>query len=62
MNVEQLLPSLNLMTLIAGLLIAVGAFAFFLRKRRNRAIASHAFSGDETPINERVPPRQTPAE
>jgi NADH:ubiquinone oxidoreductase subunit 3 (subunit A) len=46
MSANELVPSLMFMTLIATLLIAVGAFAYFLRKRRNRELAVRAFEGD----------------
>jgi|tagenome__1003787_1003787.scaffolds.fasta_scaffold20185812_1 hypothetical protein len=40
------IPSLMLFTLIGALVVALGAFAYFLRKRSNRAAASRAFSSD----------------
>lgn len=43
-----LLGGLSLFTLIAFLLILIGAFAYFLRKRRNRVAASHALGIDDT--------------
>lgn len=36
MSANELVPGLNLFTLIAILVIAGGALLFFLRKRRNR--------------------------
>jgi LPXTG-motif cell wall-anchored protein len=42
MDSGTLLSSLNLFTLIAVLLILIGSFAFFLRRRRNREAASRA--------------------
>ncbi|WP_375462103.1 hypothetical protein [uncultured Enterovirga sp.] len=42
-----LLSGLNLFTLIAVLLVLIGAFAYFLRSRRNRVAASHVFGTDE---------------
>ncbi len=53
MQTENLLPSLNLMTLVAVLLVAIIAFAMFLRKRRNRNAATRAFYGsDAAPSDE----------
>lgn len=43
-----LLSSLNLFTLVAVLLILIGSFVYFLRKRRNRAAASHVLGMDDT--------------
>lgn len=43
-----LLSSLNLFTLVAVLLILIGTFAYFLRKRKNRVAASHALGLDDT--------------
>ena len=43
-----LLSSLNLFTLVAVLLILIGAFAYFLRKRKNRIATSHALGLDDT--------------
>lgn len=42
-----LLSGLNLFTLIAVLLVLIGAFAYFLRKRRNRVATSHVLGIDE---------------
>lgn len=47
MDSQQLVPSLMLFTLGAVFLIAVGSFAWFLRKRRNRQLAVKAFEGDK---------------
>lgn len=47
MNSEQLVPSLMFMTIAATLVIAIVAFAWFLRKRRNRELAARAFNGDD---------------
>lgn len=47
MNTDQLTPSLMLFTLVAVLVIAIGSFAWFLRKRRNRELATKAFEGDK---------------
>ncbi len=47
MTTSELVPSLMFMTIAAALLIGIAAFAWFLRKRRNRTIAAHAFSDDE---------------
>lgn len=49
MDTSSLLPYLSLITLVAVLLILVGSFAYFLRKRKNRAAASHALGIDDTP-------------
>lgn len=46
MNADQLTPSLMLFTLVAVLVIAIGSFAWFLRKRHNRELAVKAFEGD----------------
>jgi LPXTG-motif cell wall-anchored protein len=43
-----LLSSLNLFTLITVLLLLIGSFVYFLRKRRNRAATSHALGLDDT--------------
>lgn len=43
-----LLSGLNLFTLIAVLLVLIGSFAYFLRKRRNRIAASHVLGMDDT--------------
>ncbi len=48
MSSEQLIPMLALFTLLAVLAIGVWQFAAFLRKRRNRDIASHALGFDES--------------
>ena len=42
MDTASLLPSLNLFTLVAVLLVLIGSFAYFLRRRRNRDAASTA--------------------
>lgn len=47
MTANELVPSLMFMTIGVTLLIAILAFAWFLRKRRNRQLAEHAFKGDE---------------
>lgn len=47
MATDQLVPSLMFMTILAVLIAAIVAFGFFLRKRRNRELASRAFNGDE---------------
>lgn len=39
---DTAIPSLMFFTLIAALVIGVGAFAYFLRKRSNRAAAERA--------------------
>lgn len=41
------LSSLNLFTLVAVLVVLIGAFAYFLRRRRNRIAASHVLGMDE---------------
>jgi LPXTG-motif cell wall-anchored protein len=41
MDRSELLPSLNLMTLIGVLLIAIVAFLLFMRKRSNRQAIKH---------------------
>lgn len=46
MSANELVPSLMFMTIVVTLLLAVGAFAYFLRKRRNRELAARAFEGD----------------
>lgn len=51
-----LLSSLNLFTLIAVLLVLIGSFAYFLRKRRNRVAASHALGIDDTKSDTRRSP------
>ena len=43
-----LLSGLNLFTLIAVLVILIGSFVYFLRKRKNRVAASHALGLDDT--------------
>ncbi|MBV9077160.1 MAG: LPXTG cell wall anchor domain-containing protein [Methylobacteriaceae bacterium] len=48
MDNATLLPSLNLFTLIAVLVLLVLSFAYFLRKRRNRQAASHALGIDDS--------------
>ena len=48
MENTSLLSSLSLMTLVAFLIVIVAAFAYFLRRRRNRDAASHALGIDET--------------
>ncbi len=62
MTSNELVPSLMFMTIAATLLIAIAAFAWFLRKRRNRALAARAFEGDEgrPPIDDRGRPLETP--
>ncbi len=47
MSTTELVPSLMFMTIAATLLMAIVAFAWFLRKRRNRDLASRAFNGDD---------------
>lgn len=42
-----LLSGLSLFTLVAVLLVLIGSFVYFLRKRRNRVAASHALGMDE---------------
>ena len=49
MDTSSLLPSLSLLTLVAVLLLLIGSFVYFLRKRRNRAAASHALGIDDDP-------------
>jgi hypothetical protein len=46
MSWSDLVPSLMFMTIGLVLLYAIWQFAMFLRKRRNREIAAHAFTGD----------------
>ena len=46
MDWSNFLAAQNVMTIGAFLVIAVGLFAFFLRRRSNREAASNAFSGD----------------
>jgi hypothetical protein len=48
MDNTALLSGLNLFTLVSVLLIAVGSFVYFLRKRKNREAASHALGLDDT--------------
>lgn len=47
MTWAELVPSLALGTIGIVLLLAIGQFALFLRKERNRKAAVHAFKGDE---------------
>lgn len=49
MDNATLLPSLSLVTLLAVLAALVGYMVYFLRKRRNRAAASHALGIDDKP-------------
>lgn len=42
MDSAAILPSLNLFTLVAVLVILIGSFVYFLRKRKNREAASRA--------------------
>lgn len=49
MDSTTLLPSLSLMTLVVVLLILIGSFAYFLRRRRNRDAASRALGIDDNP-------------
>lgn len=49
MDTSSLLPSLSLITLLAVLLLLIGSFVYFLRKRRNRDAASHALGIDDKP-------------
>ena len=44
MDVNQLIPSLALVTLGLVALASIGAFLFFLRKRSNRDAASRALT------------------
>lgn len=46
MDWASFLAAQNVVTIGAVLLIAIGLFAFFLRRRSNREAASNAFSGD----------------
>lgn len=46
MDWSNFLAAQNVMTIGAFLLIAIGLFAFFLRRRSNREAAKNAFSGD----------------
>lgn len=46
MDWANFLEAQNVMTIGAFLLIAIGLFAFFLRRKSNREAASNAFSGD----------------
>ena len=48
-DTSSLLPFLSLITLLAVLLLLIGSFVYFLRKRRNRAAASHALGMDDDP-------------
>ena len=52
MSWSDLVPSLMFMTIGLVLLYAIWQFAMFLRKRRNREIAAHAFTGDPAVIAE----------
>lgn len=47
MDSATLLPSLSLMTLVVVLLVLIGSFLYFLRRRSNRAAASHALGLDD---------------
>lgn len=49
MDTSSLLPFLSLLTLVAVLVILIGSFVYFLRKRRNRAAASHALGIEDDP-------------
>ena len=42
MDSATLLPSLNLFTLVAVLVILIGGFMYFLRRRKNRDAAARA--------------------
>ncbi len=46
MTWADFLAAQNLMTIGLVLVIAIGVFAFFLRRKSNRNAASNAFSGD----------------
>lgn len=46
MNLFEYLPANNLTILGLGLVVAIVAFAWFLRRKSNRRAASNAFSGD----------------
>ena len=48
MDTQSLLSGLNLLTLVAVLLVLIGSFAYFLRKRRNREAASNALGLNDT--------------
>lgn len=48
LSTDQAIPSLMFFTLGAVLLIAVGAFVYFLRKRSNREATERALGMDET--------------
>ncbi len=48
MSTSQIIPSLFLFTLIATLMIAVGAYAYFLRKRSNRHPVEHPSQAGHT--------------
>lgn len=48
MDTGSLVSSLNLFTLIAVLLVLIGSFAYFLRRRRNREAASNALGLNDT--------------
>lgn len=41
MDTASLLPSLNLITLVGVLVLAIGSFLWFLRSKRNREAAKH---------------------
>lgn len=47
MSADEVVPSLMFFTLGAVLLIAVGAFVYFLRKRSNRDATARALGVDE---------------
>ena len=49
MDSATLLPSLSLVTIVAVLVVLVGSFAYFLRKRRNRDAASRALGINDPP-------------
>lgn len=46
MDWANFLAAQNVMTIGAFLVIALGLFAFFLRRKSNREATSNAFSGD----------------
>jgi hypothetical protein len=46
MSLFEYLPANNLAILGLGLIVAIIAFAWFLRRKANRQAASNAFSGD----------------
>ena len=48
MDNTALLSSLNLFTLITVLVVLIGAYAYFLRKRKNRIATAHALGLDDT--------------